>query len=264
MFKKMSVVFCAAAVTLMTAGSASAQSTAQEAKDKTKAAGQATKDAANKTGDAAADAAITSAVKSKLLADTKVGGLKIDVDTNNNVVTLSGKVGTVAERNEAMRLARTTTGVKRVVNKLVIDKTIATTGRTDKDDRLKVEIKDDTKETAGKIKDASKKGAEKTGDAAKKVGEKTKDVAQDAAGKTKDAASKTKDVTADASITAAVKTKLLGDTAVRGLKIDVDTKDNVVTLTGTVRSAAERDEALRLARTTTGVKSVVDKLTIRP
>src|SRR5687768_5042729 len=215
MFKKMSVVFCAAAVTLMTAGYASAQSTAQEAKDNTKAAGQATKDAANKTGDAAADAAITSAVKSKLLADTKVGGLKIDVDTNNNVVTLTGKVNSVAERNEALRLARTTTGVKRVVNKLTIAP-VATTGRTDKDDKLKVEIKDDTKESAAKVKDATKRGAEKTGDAAKKVGEKTKDVAQDAAGKTKDAASKTKDVTADASITAAVKTKLLGDTAVRG------------------------------------------------
>lgn len=262
MFKKMSVVFCAAAVTLMTAGYASAQSTAQEAKDKTKAAGQATKDAANKTGDAAADAAITGAVKSKLLADTKVGGLDINVDTKNNVVTLSGRVNSVAERNEAVRLARTTTGVKSVVNKLTVG--VATTGRTDKDDKLKVEIKDDTKETAGKVKDATKRGAEKTGDAAKKVGEKTKDVAQDAAGKTKDAASKTKDVTADASITAAVKTKLLGDTAVRGLKIDVDTKDNVVTLTGTVRSAAEKAEAIRLARTTTGVKSVVDKLVIQP
>lgn len=241
MLKKMSVVICAAAVTLMTGDYASAQSTAQEAKDKTKAAGQATKDAANKTGDAAADAAITSAVKTKLLADTKVGGLKIDVDTNNNVVTLSGKVGTVAERNEALRLTRTTSGVKRVVNKLVIDKTVATTGRTDKDDKLRIEIKDDTKETAGKIKDATKRGAEKTGNAAGQA----------------------KDVTADASITAAVKTKLLGDTAVRGLKIDVDTKDNVVTLTGTVRSAAEKAEAVRLARTTTGVKSVVDKLTIQ-
>ena len=70
-------------------------------------------------------------------------------------------------------------------------------------------------------------------------------------------------MTADASITAAVKTKLLGDTKVGGLKIDVDTKDNVVTLTGTVKSAAEKAEAIRLAKNTTGVKSVVDKLTIQ-
>jgi osmotically-inducible protein OsmY len=36
-----------------------------------------------------------------------------------------------------------------------------------------------------------------------------------------------------------------------------------VTLTGTVRSAAERDEAIRLAKTTNGVKDVVSKLVIQ-
>src|SRR5204862_158783 len=71
------------------------------------------------------------------------------------------------------------------------------------------------------------------------------------------------DVT-DAATTAAVKSKFLGDTKVSGLKIDVDTKDNVVTLTGTLNSAAEKTEALRLAKNTTGVKRVIDKLTIAP
>jgi hyperosmotically inducible protein len=245
MFKRMSVVICGLAVMLVTAGPAIAQ------------------------GDAVADAATTAAVKTKLLADTKVGGLGIDVDTKDNVVTLTGKVRSAAERTEAVRLARTTTGVKDVVSKLVVDPTYR--GVTNKDDRAKAEIKDEAKDakdktrgTTGKAVDATKKGAEKTADAAKKVGEKTKDVAQDAAGKTKDASVKAKDVTADASITAAVKTKLLADTKVGGLKIDVDTQDNVVTLTGTVRSAAEKAEAIRLAKTTTGVKSVVDKLTIAP
>jgi hyperosmotically inducible protein len=245
MFKKMSVVICGLAVMLMTAAPVIAQ------------------------GDAVADAATTAAVKSKLLADTKVGGLGIDVDTKDNVVTLTGKVRSAAERTEAVRLARTTTGVKDVVSKLVVDP--AYKGVTNKDDRAKAEMKDEakdaknaTKGTAGKVADKSKDAAEKTGDAAKKAGEKTKDVAQDAGAKTKNAAVKGKDVTADASITAAVKTKLLGDTKVSGLKIDVDTKDNVVTLTGTVRTAAEKAEAVRLARTTTGVKSVVDKLVIQP
>jgi hyperosmotically inducible protein len=230
MSKRMSVVFCGLAVTLMTAGYASAQT----ATEKTK---QAVKD----TGENITDAAITTAVKTKLLADTKVGGLKIDVDTNDHVVTLTGPVNSAAEKAEAIRLAKNTTGVKRVVSKLVIE-TAGTTGKVDKkDDKLKVEIKDDTKETKDKIK-------EKAGQA------------KDA---TKDAAVKTKDVTADATITSAVKTKLLADTTVGGLKIDVDTKDNVVTLTGTVKSAAEKAEAIRLAKTTTGVKRVVDKLTIQ-
>ena len=152
-----------------------------------------------------------------------------------------------AERTEAVRLARTTTGVKDVVSKLVVDPNYK--GVTDKDDKAV----DATKGTTGKAVDATKKGAEKTGDAAKQAGEATKD-----------AAVKTKDVTADAATTAAVKTKLLGDTKVGGLKIDVDTKDNVVTLTGAVNSAEEKAEAIRLARNTTGVKKVIDKLTIIP
>jgi osmotically-inducible protein OsmY len=257
MAKRMSVVICGLAVTMMTAGYASAQTATEK-----------TKQAAKDTGEAITDASITAAVKTKLLADTKVGGLKIDVDTKDHVVTLTGPVNSAAERAEAVRLAKTTTGVKSVVNKLVVDP--SNRGVTDKDDKAKAAIKheakdakDATKGTTGKAVDATKKGAEKTGDAAKKAGEKTKDVAQDVAGKTKDAAIKTKDVTADAATTAAVKTKLLGDTKVGGLKIDVDTKDNVVTLTGTVSSAEEKAEALRLARTTTGVKRVIDKLTIR-
>ena len=157
-----------------------------------------------------------------------------------------------------MRLARTTTGVKNVVNKLVIDP--AYKGVTNKDDKAKAEIKDETKDAKGTAGRAPTRRRTPSKDAANK----TKEVSKDAAQATKDAAVKTKDVTADASITSAVKTKLLGDPKVGGLKIDVDTKDNVVTLTGNVKSAAERDEAIRLAKTTTGVKSVVNKLTIKP
>ena len=234
MLKRMSVLFCVAAFALTTAGFAYAQ------------------------GDAAADAATTAAVKTKLLADTKVGGLGIDVDTKDNVVTLSGKVRTAAERTEAIRLARTTTGVKDVVNKLVIDPNYK--GVTNKDDKAKAEIKDEAKDAKG----TTGRAVDKTKDASKDAAAKTKEVSKDAAQKTKDAAVKSKDVTADASITSAVKTKLLGDPKVGGLKIDVDTKDNVVTLTGTVKSAAEKAEAIRLAKNTTGVKSVVDKLVIQP
>jgi hyperosmotically inducible protein len=68
----------------------------------------------------------------------------------------------------------------------------------------------------------------------------------------------------DAALTAAVKTKLLADPKVSGLKIDVDTMNGMVTLTGTVRSQAEKDEALRLARETENVKNVTDQITIAP
>ena len=64
------------------------------------------------------DPGITAAVKAKLLADPKVGGFKINVDTSNGIVTLTGKVKTREEKAEAIRLAKETTGVKDVVDKL--------------------------------------------------------------------------------------------------------------------------------------------------
>ena len=66
----------------------------------------------------------------------------------------------------------------------------------------------------------------------------------------------------DASLTATVKTKLLADPDTSGLRIDVDTKDKVVTLTGKVKSQAEKGEAVQIARNTEGVRSVNDQLTI--
>jgi hyperosmotically inducible protein len=69
-------------------------------------------------------------------------------------------------------------------------------------------------------------------------------------------------VPSDASITMAVKTKLLADPDTAGLRIDVDTNQRVVTLTGTVKSEAEKKEALQIARDVNGVTSVTDRLTV--
>jgi len=66
----------------------------------------------------------------------------------------------------------------------------------------------------------------------------------------------------DASLTATVKSKLLADRDTSGLRIDVDTKDKVVTLSGKVKSQAEKSQAVQIARNTEGVRSVNDKLTI--
>jgi hyperosmotically inducible protein len=125
MLKRMSVVFCGLAVVLMTAGAASAQTATQETKAKTKSAvkktGDATENAAKKTATVLTDAEITAAVKTKFLADTKVSGLNINVDTDKHVVTLTGPVHSAAEKAEALRLARTTKGVKKVVSKLTLE-----------------------------------------------------------------------------------------------------------------------------------------------
>ena len=65
------------------------------------------------------------------------------------------------------------------------------------------------------------------------------------------------------TLTAKIKSKMALDDTVKALDIDVDTNGGVVTLTGTVHSAAERTRAVQLARETAGVTSVNDRLTVR-
>ena len=66
----------------------------------------------------------------------------------------------------------------------------------------------------------------------------------------------------DTTITTRVKTAVLNDPAVGGLRIDVDTFKGVVTLSGGVKSQAEREQALALARRTSGVTEVKDALQV--
>jgi len=67
----------------------------------------------------------------------------------------------------------------------------------------------------------------------------------------------------DAAITAEVKSKLLADSTVGGQNISVDTKDGVVSLTGSVKNQMQKDTAERIARETTGVRDVQDNLTVQ-
>ena len=66
----------------------------------------------------------------------------------------------------------------------------------------------------------------------------------------------------DAYITTRVKTALLNDAEITG-RIDVDTVGGVVTLSGSVKTAAERDKAIALARKVTGVTDVKSALQVQ-
>jgi osmotically-inducible protein OsmY len=68
----------------------------------------------------------------------------------------------------------------------------------------------------------------------------------------------------DTTITTRVKTAMLNDPAVGGLRIDVDTFKGVVTLSGSVKNQAEKDTAIALARRTSGVTEVKDALQVNP
>jgi hyperosmotically inducible protein len=66
----------------------------------------------------------------------------------------------------------------------------------------------------------------------------------------------------DATITARVKTALLNDPQVAGTRIDVDTNLGIVTMSGVVRSQAEEQRAIQVARGISGVKEVKSTLQV--
>ena len=67
------------------------------------------------------DATTTAAVKSRLVSNSNVKGLQIDVDTNNDIVTLSGRVSTDTQKQLAEQLAQNVRDVHEVKNNLVVD-----------------------------------------------------------------------------------------------------------------------------------------------
>jgi osmotically-inducible protein OsmY len=68
--------------------------------------------------------------------------------------------------------------------------------------------------------------------------------------------------TDDAAITARVKTALLNDTQINATRIDVATSNGVVTMSGAVKSKAEEQRAIQLARQVNGVKDVKSTLQV--
>ena len=153
----------------------------------------------------------------------------VKVSVTNSVATLTGTVQTEAERHKATELA-TIKGISRVENQLIVDLS-APTG------------------TSGTMKSAA---------------EKTKEGAEVVAEKTKEGLSKTGEVITDGWITSRVHSKFVGEDLLKDSDINVDTKDHVVTLKGTVMSAAGRARAVEQAREVEGVHRVIDTLRIGP
>ena len=95
-----------------------------------------------------------------------------------------------------------------------------------------------------------------------------KDYTEDMAREARDRASKSSESIGnsldDAWIHTKIRSKLLGQGEFPGGSLNVDVKNNVVTLRGTVATKADRTKAEQIARTTEGVKSVRNQLVIKP
>ena len=84
-----------------------------------------------------------------------------------------------------------------------------------------------------------------------------------AAADIKENAAKGKEKVSDSAITAKVKTAMVAEPGLKSSKINVDTADGVVTLTGSVDTPQNLERASQVAQGIDGVKSVDNRLNLK-
>ena len=94
----------------------------RDAKEAVKTTAEKASDAASKIGTAVAEGTLTTKIKAKMALDDLVKASAISVETTGSVVTLTGRVSSMAERERAVRIAQETDGVTKVVDKLQLAK----------------------------------------------------------------------------------------------------------------------------------------------
>jgi osmotically-inducible protein OsmY len=118
----------------------------------------------------------------------------------------------------------------------------------------------------GALSARSATAPQSTGDNIKKGATKTRDGvvkgAKIVGGKTRDGVSKTGEVMTDGWITTRVNARFVDEDTLKESHINVDTSDHIVTLKGSVVTAAGRARAGVVARQTEGVRRVINNLTV--
>ena len=165
-------------------------------------------------------------IHAELVDEDVLSGSDIDVDVDKGVVTLQGAVRSQAGRDRAIAVARSSEGVKNVIDQL----------------RIAPGHANATPSTTDKIEHAGEKAADKTSSVAKKTGR----------------------AIDDGWIKSKIYAQYLADwnTVLDDSDIDVDVDNNVVTLNGTVKSAEAKAKAVSTAKATDGVKTVHDNLRV--
>lgn len=195
------------------------------------------------------DAGITTNVKAKLVADDLVKARQISVDTKDHVVTLTGAVQSSEEKSQALQIARNTKGVSNVVDSLTIEggaeQGAAPTTGTEPSPMTGNEPSSTAEPPA----------VPKSG----KYGDVPVNPTDMGTGNARPMSA----MATDSDITAKVKAALIGERGLNGQQISVDTKNGVVTLSGTVATSADKAKAEGIAGNVANVTRVEDKLTVR-
>ncbi|MEX0618657.1 MAG: BON domain-containing protein [Pseudohongiellaceae bacterium] len=185
---------------------------------------------------AARDAWITGKIETVMLLNTQLNSFAIGTDVEQGRVTLSGSVDTQIDKDLAEQLTQGIVGVEGVENNI----------RVMPDELQESDRDTDVGTAANRDVAGARTGA---GD----------DIAT--ADESRDRNQLSQWVS-DTTTTAVVKSKLLANDETEGLQINVDTENNVVTLTGTVESEQAKQTAEELARETGDVADVRNNLEI--
>lgn len=117
-------------------------------------------------------------------------------------------------------------------------------------------------EAGAAVKREGAEAVAKAREAAAEARPEVEQAARDAKEAVKQAGTKAADATSDARITAEVKSQLGADPQLAAMRIDVDTRDGVVTLKGPAPDEATRSRATQIAAAPQGVMRVENQLTI--
>jgi osmotically-inducible protein OsmY len=236
------------------------------------------------------DATIRTEVQAKFYADDLTRGRDFDVVADNGVVTVRGEVEDEAAKRRAIELANDAEGVTQVRDEIRVrpvgvprdaerpasdDLTFPSTVTAKilasyfLDPDVKTRNIDVTTSSGGVVTlegvvDTPEAEAEAVRIARETEGVKQVDSRLRVQPQTSDQRAAESSSHADAWLTTKIQAKYFLDGEVRGRDVNVDTRDGIVTLTGTLHSEAERRQAVALARSTDGVRDVTDALKVDP
>lgn len=168
------------------------------------------------------DTRIVTTIQSKYFQDDRIKSRHIEVTSHGGVVSLRGELADDTERAQALLLARTTDGVTRVEDNLTVGSTAAPT----------VESTDAPTPSTSNAPTAP-----------------NSPIAPNAPN-------------TDDALSARVQSQLASDPRTKGTSLEVTAKNGVVLLQGTVGTAAAKQRALTVARSTDGVTQVVDRVQV--
>lgn len=259
-------------------------------------AGDDPKGTAASTADRVEAGWITTKVNAQYFVDREISPFAIDVTTSTSgVVTLAGEVENARQRAEAVRIARETDGVTRVVDNLRIrgEQTTAADAGTGMDierpdawlttkvhskyfldpdvkgRNIDVETHEGIVTLTGTVgSEAERRQAVALARNTDGVRNVTDQLQVQASASAPDRDGPIQPVRAldraatDTRITTAIQSKYFLDDQVKGQEIAVETRQGVVTLSGQVPKPVLKEEAERIARETDGVSKVVNRITV--